>query len=587
MNLPTRPSAAADKLLPSLTGLLLCCALLVALPSCAQAPVPVSSHVVLVIEENTSFATTLAQMPWLVSQGSAYGYAANYISDTPGSLMDYLWLASGSCHSSVNCALPAGTHNFNCTGDSCTAPITDDNIFREMNNRGIQWKVYAQSYAAAGGTVTTPDFANGTCYARRHNGATWYSDIVNNVNGSQSRIVDFSQFAIDLTNNALPQFSIIVPDVMHDAHDGTPLEADVFLHDNLTPMLAKSYFQPGGDGLLIVTFDNGDGDAAGPVYTAVIGPQVTHGMVSNNAYRHENTLRTLLDALSINTYPGASATASPMNDFFSGSVTVTSPARNSVTGSNVLVNAHAVEALAPIYQLQVWDATTGQKLADSPPGASINQVFNLAPGQHQLIVEDINAANYQKMHWAAVNITVSADGVNVSSPAQNSTSGTQVLVSASAHESNAQIYQLQVWDATTGQKLADSPPGASINQVFNLAPGQHQLVVEDISIGTYQAIHQTPVNINVAATPGVTIMSPNRAPQGRNIFVGAYANSSSAIHHMEVWDVTTGAKLGDSFGSQVSATYALSSGQHILVVQSVSAGSYQVLNKNQVAVAIP
>src|SRR5258708_10001162 len=166
----------------------------------AQAQVSRSSHVVLVIEENTSFNTTLANMPWLVSQGNANGYATNFISNTSGSLIDYLWLMSGSCHSSANCTLPAGTHDFRCSSDSCANSITDDNLFREMDRSGITWKLYAQSYAAAGGTVTTPDLANGTFYYRRHNPATWYDEVLTNANGSQSRVVDFSQFAVDLAN---------------------------------------------------------------------------------------------------------------------------------------------------------------------------------------------------------------------------------------------------------------------------------------------------------------------------------------------------------------------------------------------------
>ena len=277
--------------------------------------VPRSSHVVLIIEENTSYSTTVANMPWLVSQGNAYGHATNYTSDTSGSLMDYLWLASGSCESSA-CSLPAGTINFGCNGNDCTSPITDDSIWAEMDKLGISWKVYAQSYAAAGGTVTTPDNANGTAYYRRHNGATWYAEILNNVDNAQSKIVDFSQFAVDVAANALPQFIIIAPDGLHDAHDGSPAQADSFLQSSLTSMLSLPSFQAGGDGLLIITFDNGDGDNAGLVYTGFIGPNVKRGYVSNTPYKHENTLRTILDALGITNRPGASATASPMTDFF-------------------------------------------------------------------------------------------------------------------------------------------------------------------------------------------------------------------------------------------------------------------------------
>ncbi|PYP90619.1 MAG: hypothetical protein DMG65_10935 [Candidatus Angelobacter sp. Gp1-AA117] len=305
-----------------LAAMLVCC-----LSVSAQTNVPLSRHVVVVIEENHSFSEVQANMPWLVGKGNANGFANNYHSDNGGSLLDYLWLASGSCHSAANCTLPAGTHDFGCNGNDCASPITDGNIFREMNNHGITWKVYAQSYTAAGGTVTTPDNHNGTSYYRRHNGATWYSDILSNVDNSQANIVDFSQFATDLANNALPHYSIIVPDGAHDAHDcpngaaACLQAADSFLNTNLTPMLGKSYFQAGGDGLLLVTFDEcGGGTNSGcgaQVYTAMIGPKVKPGTVSSTSYKHENSLRTMFDALGMINYPGASASVSGMLDFFS------------------------------------------------------------------------------------------------------------------------------------------------------------------------------------------------------------------------------------------------------------------------------
>src|SRR5579871_1250865 len=222
----------------------------------ALAQVPSSQHVVLIIDENSSYSEVVANMPWLIAQGNLNGYATNYHSDNGGSLLDYLWLASGSCESSANCALPSGAHNFNCSGNDCyypgttnSDPITDDNIFREMNNAGISWKVYAQSYAAAGGTPSTPDNHNGTDYYRRHNGATWYSDILDNVDGSAAKIVDLSEFPIDLQNGRLPRFMIIVPDGNHDAHDCPPgmsscteaqqlAGADAFLKETLDPLLS-------------------------------------------------------------------------------------------------------------------------------------------------------------------------------------------------------------------------------------------------------------------------------------------------------------------------------------------------------------
>src|SRR5258708_33532783 len=117
----------------------------------AQAPIPRSSHVVLIMEENTSYSTTVAEMPWLVSQGSVNGHTANYVSNTSGSLMDYLWVASGSCHAKVNCVLPAGTHDFGCGGDGCIAPNTPHKNFRGVDKHGISREGYLRSYAPGRG----------------------------------------------------------------------------------------------------------------------------------------------------------------------------------------------------------------------------------------------------------------------------------------------------------------------------------------------------------------------------------------------------------------------------------------------------
>ena len=280
--------------------------------------VPRSNHVVLVVEENQQFTTVQSQMPWLTSMGNQYGYAANYQADTTGSLMDYLWLSSGSCESG-SCApssVPPGGGNFGCTGGGCTSAITDDNIFRILSNAGIPWKEYMESYTGWNGPDTT-------LYVKKHNPAAWYSDVINSPT-LQNQIVDFSNFATDVNNNNLPAYSIVVPNLQDDAHDGTPAQADAWLQNNIAPILNTPPFQPGGDGILIITFDECDGAAGGNcssglehIYTAVIGPGVVRGTVSQTSYKHENTLRTILQALGRTDFPLASGSAAPMCDFFS------------------------------------------------------------------------------------------------------------------------------------------------------------------------------------------------------------------------------------------------------------------------------
>ena len=92
--------------------------------------------------------------------------------------------------------------------------------------------------------------------------------------------------------------------------------ADRWLKTNIGPLLNSQYFQAGQNSVMFITFDNGDHDAQGQVFTAVVGQSVIPGVKVNTHFRHENTLRTIMQLLGLKNYPGASATSAPMNEFF-------------------------------------------------------------------------------------------------------------------------------------------------------------------------------------------------------------------------------------------------------------------------------
>jgi acid phosphatase len=152
-------------------------------------------------------------------------------------------------------------------------------------------------------------------YAKRHDPAVWYSDVANNP-GQQQNIVPFTQFPVDVAAGNLPDYSIIVPDLEDDAHNGTPQMADQWLKTNIAPLLESRYFQGEGNNVMFITFDNGENDEQGRVFTAVVGQSVIPGVRVNTPFKHENTLRTIMQLLGLKHYPGASATAAPMNEFF-------------------------------------------------------------------------------------------------------------------------------------------------------------------------------------------------------------------------------------------------------------------------------
>ncbi len=566
----------------------------------AFAQVPSSQHVVLVINENSSFNDVTANMPWLVGQGNANGYATNYTSDNGGSLLDYLWLASGSCHSSANCTLPPGTHDFNCNGNDCYYPgtetsdsITDDNIFRELNNAGISWKVYAQSYSNAGGTVTTPDNNNGTAYYRRHNGATWYSDILDNVDGSAGKIVDLSQLTTDLESGNLPRFMIIVPDGNHDAHD-CPVgmsscteaqklaAADVFLSTTLDPILNTADFQPGGDGLLIVTFDEcsgGTNDGCGAsVYTALIGPQVTPQTVSAVAYEHENTLRTILESLSIKNYPGASATAADMSDFFSNSgtkpeVIVGSPAGGASLSSPVTIAARAFPTVGNT--ISGWWVYV-DSVARYSAGAisSINPSVKMSIGTHTIVVRAWDTSGAFGDQTLSLDVKAMRPKVTVLTPTNQANVGSPVNIQASASPSAGQTIG-GWWVYVDGSGVYSAGPVSSINANLAMAPGTHMVVVR--AWDTSNGYGDKTLSLAVSAKPAVALSTP---AVGANVVspinVQASANASSG-HSITGWRVYLDGVAMYQAGpaASINANLAASAGTHTLVIRAWdSSGAY-------------
>jgi acid phosphatase len=275
------------------------------------AQVPASSHVFLLVEENHAYSSIIgsALMPYLNSLANTYGLATQYYADAHPSISDYFMLTTGQTISADDTQTPA------------TLPVSADNIVRELMTSGKTWKAYVEDLPSVG--YTGGSSGN---YLASSNPFAFFTD-VNNSASQKLNLVPFSQFATDLAANQLPNFSFLKPNILNDGNNGTLDTADLWLQNNIAPLLASSAFQQ--DGILILTFDESvDSDTAhggGQVATVVIGPKVISGTKATTLYQHENVLRTLLTALDVTTFPGAAATATPMAEFFSSSVNTLPP----------------------------------------------------------------------------------------------------------------------------------------------------------------------------------------------------------------------------------------------------------------------
>ncbi|HEX4311461.1 MAG TPA: alkaline phosphatase family protein [Acidobacteriaceae bacterium] len=267
--------------------------------------VPESHHVVLVMEENQSYSTVVrATSVWpnlntLIAQGAL---PTSYYADTHPSIGNYFMLTTGQILTN---------------DDNSTQVFNVDNIARRMLSSGVTFRIYAE------GITQGYTGGNTGLYLIRHNPFAMLSDVASDPAVANQVLCPFSQFATDLANNALPDFSYIVPDVNDDAHDGTPQQADTWLQTNVvTPLSASAAFQTGGDGILVVDFDEAatsdttyGGGHVSPVFW---GPNVKAGytQTSSTVYQHESMLRTLMEALSLQNPPGAGASAPSMAEFF-------------------------------------------------------------------------------------------------------------------------------------------------------------------------------------------------------------------------------------------------------------------------------
>jgi len=268
--------------------------------------------VFLIVLENQSYSNIIGSVavPYLNVLANQYGLATNYFANQHASLGDYFILATGE------------SAQLDQSGEF-SGVITADNVVRELVTAGKSWKSYAESLPSVGYTGATV-----YPYVKRHNPFAYFQDVVSTP-AQANNIVPFTQFADDLANNHLPNYSFLLPNLLNDMHDcpaggqNCPVAdklaaGDKWLRANIDPLIKSQVFQD--DGLLIITFDEAElGESTkggGQVATIIISAKGKAAYKSTTFYQHESTLRLTLEALGVNTFPGKGATAPSMAEFF-------------------------------------------------------------------------------------------------------------------------------------------------------------------------------------------------------------------------------------------------------------------------------
>jgi hypothetical protein len=244
------------------------------------------SKVLVVMEENHSYAQMKAGMPYLAGLSKTYGYATHWTALAHPSLPNYLGIAGGTTFGILDDKAPAAH-----ASDIGSAASVFDQAIAAGKTAGT----YAESMPKNCHVYDSPDRSVGTpVYAVRHNPWVYFSK------GRSSCLAhdrSLAPFAGDATHNALPNVGFLIPSLVHDAHDASLGAADSWLKQQLAPVLHSTDFTS-GKLVVVVTADEDDKHSGNTVLTSVLTPRVSHKVV-NTALTHYSLTRFIAQVLGV------------------------------------------------------------------------------------------------------------------------------------------------------------------------------------------------------------------------------------------------------------------------------------------------
>jgi hypothetical protein len=223
------------------------------------------TKVLVVIEENHSYAKMKAGMPYLFSLSQKYGYASNWSAIRHPSLPNYLAISGGSTFGVTDDRGPAAH----------TAHVgSARSVFDQALDVGKRAKTYAQAMPGPCHLSNYPGVK--PSYAVRHNPWTYYRDSRARCHANDLPQTSFSRAAHD---NTLPNVGFLIPNMCNDAHDCSLTTADAYLKKTLPDVLASHDFSS-GKLVVVVTADEADRASENTVLTSVLSARLSHKVVT-------------------------------------------------------------------------------------------------------------------------------------------------------------------------------------------------------------------------------------------------------------------------------------------------------------------
>ncbi len=248
-----------------------------------EARIPSFDHVVMIMFENRDYGQVIGNqtMPTFNKLAAQNVLLTRYYAVAHPSLPNYIALLGGN--------------TFGITSDCTDCFINQPSLPDLIEASGRTWKTYQED-------LPSPCFVgNSKPYVQKHNPFIYFDPIRIDAGRCKNSVVSLTDLGQDLSNNQLPNFVFIMPNLCNSAHDCSLDIADQWLGKMMAKLQTSSAL--GQNYLIYVAFEEGSKDsssccglpakAGGKVAAILISPAAKSGYQDETPLSHYSFLKTL------------------------------------------------------------------------------------------------------------------------------------------------------------------------------------------------------------------------------------------------------------------------------------------------------
>jgi phosphatidylinositol-3-phosphatase len=278
-----------------------------------RAAPPRYDHVVIVVEENRTVTQIIGDRvnaPYINSLADGGVKIGSMFAEVHPSQPNYIHLFSGDNQGIVDDDLPP---NFSTT-PTPTYPFRTSNMGAELIAAGFSFAGYSEEIESAGTgdwadydphSATHPDIY----YRRKHvPWVNWVAKVSPTPPNQVPPAVNLSFTNFPANYSTLPTVSFVIPNQLHDMHDGSRKQGDDWLRDHLD---GYAQWAKTNNSLLIITWDEDDFNGINQIPTILYGAGLREGSTIAGTWTHHNLLRTIEDMYGT-THAGSAAQVRPI-----------------------------------------------------------------------------------------------------------------------------------------------------------------------------------------------------------------------------------------------------------------------------------